>query len=231
VVHLAAEREAVVAVARRMATSGLVINTSGNVSLRAGRWIAITPGSMDYDAMSPADVCLVDVETGEADRDSRVPSSELPLHLEIYRQTSAGAVVHTHSHYATVLSTLEDRLPPIHYQIADLGGEVLVAPYATFGSPELAALTARYLGDRNAVLMRNHGATTVAPDVWKALARAFTLEWIASVYWHARTLGSPSLLDADELRRVSERHRALATLRADNEARRAGKDRPDRTST
>jgi L-fuculose-phosphate aldolase len=219
--HLAAEREAVLAVARRMASSGLVINTSGNVSVRAGRWIAITPGSMDYAAMSATDVCLIDIETGEAERGNRVPSSEAPLHLEIYRKTPAGAVVHTHSHFATVLSTLEDHLPAIHYQIADLGGEVSVAPYATFGSPELAEVTARYLGDRNAVLMRNHGVTTTGPDVWKALARAYTVEWIASVYWHAKMLGTPTLLDADEIERVAERQQALAALRADNAARRS----------
>jgi len=221
--RLAAEREAVVAVARRMASSGLVINTSGNVSVRAGRWIAITPGSMDYEAMSPADVCLVDVGTGEAEVNSRVPSSELPLHLEVYRRTPANAVVHTHSHFATVLSTLEDSLPAIHYQIADLGGQVLVAPYATYGSMELATLTARYLGDRNAVLMRNHGVTVTASDVWKALSRAFTVEWLASVYWHAKVAGTPSLLDPAEIQRVRVRQGELAALRSDNEARRTAK--------
>src|SRR5262245_26882554 len=135
--RLGDERQAVVDAARRMAASGLVINTSGNVSVRAGDWIAITPASMDYDAMSAEDICLVDIGTGQTERGSRLPSSELPLHLEVYRRTSAGAVVHTHSHFATVLSTLEEELPPIHYLIADLGGRVLVAPYATFGSPEL----------------------------------------------------------------------------------------------
>lgn len=215
--RLEAERRAVVETARRMADSGLIINTAGNVSVRAGSWIAITPNALPYETMTPADVCLVDIATGREDAEAsgaRLPSSELPLHLEVYRRTSAGAVVHTHSHFATVMSTIAEALPAIHYHIADLGGTVPVAPYATFGSPELASLTAEHLADRNAVLMRNHGVTTIANDLAKALARAFTVEWIASVYWHARMLGAPSLLDEEELARVLERQRALADQRA-----------------
>lgn len=212
--RLGPERQAVVETARRMADSGLIINTAGNVSVRAGAWIAITPNALAYESMTPADVCLVDLATGAAEPGSLNPSSELPLHLEVYRTTSAGAVVHTHSHFATVLSTIADQLPAIHYQIADLGGPVPVAPYATFGSPELASVTAAHLADRNAVLMRNHGVTTVGDDLAKALARAFTVEWIASVYWHAKMLGTPTLLDDAELERVLARQRALAELRA-----------------
>jgi L-fuculose-phosphate aldolase len=219
--RLEAERRAVVDTARRMADSGLIVNTAGNVSVRAGAWIAITPNAMPYDTMTPADICLVDVATGAAEAGSLNPSSELPLHLEVYRTTSAGAVVHTHSHFATVLSTIAEELPAIHYHIADLGGTVKVAPYATFGSDELARSTAAHLAQRNAVLMRNHGATTIAGDLEKALARAFTVEWIASVYWHAKMLGTPTILDEAELARVLARQREHALARAQRRAERS----------
>lgn len=212
--HLEAERLAVVETARHMAARQLVVNTSGNVSVRAGAWLAITPSALPYERMRAEDVCVVDIASGTPEPGGLLPSSELALHLAVYRDTAAGAVVHTHSHFATVLATVEDVLPPIHYDIADLGPDVPVAPYATFGSAELAAATSRFLRDRNAVLMRNHGVTTVADDLPRALARAFTVEWIASVYWHARVLGRPSLLDDAELARVRATHAALAGLRA-----------------
>jgi|SRR5687767_4453336 len=215
--RLEAERRAVVETARRMADSGLVINTAGNVSVRTGAWIAITPNAAAYETMTPADVCLVDLSSGEADPDGLHPSSELPLHLEVYRTTSAQAIVHTHSHFATVMSTIADELPAIHYQIVDLGGHVPVTPYATFGSPELARATAAGLAGRSAVLMRNHGVTTIADDLPRALSRAFTVEWIASVYWHAKMLGTPTLIDAAELDRVRERQRAHTQERARRE--------------
>ncbi|CAG0981307.1 L-fuculose-phosphate aldolase [Burkholderiales bacterium] len=207
------ERTAVVEAARRMVDSGLVINTSGNVSVRVGGTIAITPSRVPYETMTPADVCLVDIASGEQADGALLPSSELPLHLAVYGATDAGAVVHTHSHFATVLSTLVDRLPAIHYQVADLGGEVEVAPYATFGTDELARVTTRALAGRNAALMRNHGVTAIGPDILRALARAFTVEWIASVYWHARVLGTPTLLDGAEIERVAARQADFASRR------------------
>lgn len=216
--RLEGERLAVVETARRMAARQLVVNTSGNVSVRAGAWLAITPSAMPYERMQPQDVCLVDIASGTPESGSLVPSSELPLHLAVYRDTAAGAVVHTHSHFATVLSTIEDHLPPVHYDIYDLGADVPVAPYATFGSDELAASTSRHLRDRNAVLMRNHGVTTIADDLPRALARAFTVEWIASVYWHARVLGTPSLIAPDELERVAATHARLRALRENRAA-------------
>lgn len=208
-----AERTAVVEAARRMIERGLVINTSGNVSVRIGRTIAVTPSGAPYETMTPADVCLIDIDSGGQVDGKLLPSSELPLHLAVYRATGTGAIVHTHSHFATVLSTLVDRLPAIHYQVADLGGEVEVAPYATFGTDELARVTTKALANRSAALMRNHGVTAIGPDVAKALARAFTVEWVASVYWHAKMLGTPTLLDAAEIERVAARQADFAARR------------------
>jgi L-fuculose-phosphate aldolase len=207
------ERQAVVDAARRMVDTGLVVNTSGNVSVIVGDTVVITPSSIAYDTMTAGDVCLVSLATGEAEADMLHPSSELPLHLAVYRAKRAAAIVHTHSMYATALTTVRDRLPAIHYQIVDLGGVVPVLPYATFGSPELAKLVADGLDGRTAVLMKNHGATTIGPDLPRALARAITLEWIAQLYHQAALLGDPALLDDAELARVAAAQKAMADKR------------------
>lgn len=200
--HLKTERQAVVDAARRMVDTGLVVNTSGNVSILAGDTVAITPSGIAYETMTAADVCLVELASGAAQPGMLHPSSELPLHLAVYRAGRASAIVHTHSLYATALTTVMDRLPAIHYQIADLGGTVPVLPYATFGSAKLAALVAAGLEGRTAVLMKNHGATTIGADLPRALSRAIALEWIAQLYHQAALLGEPAILDDAELARV-----------------------------
>lgn len=211
--RLKTERQAVVDAARRMTETGLVVNTAGNISIRADDTVAITPSSIAYDTMTAGDVCLVALDTGLACAEMLHPSSELQLHLEVYRSGPAQAIVHTHSMYATALTTVRDRLPAIHYQIVDLGGVVPVLPYATFGSRELAVLVAEGLAGRTAVLMKNHGATTIGADLPRAMARAITLEWIAQLYYHASLLGEPALLDDAELARVAAAQKALADQR------------------
>jgi L-fuculose-phosphate aldolase len=211
--RLHAERQAVVDAARRMTDAGLVVNTAGNVSVLAGDTVVITPSSLAYDTLRAADVCLVDLASGEAEPGMLHPSSELPLHLAVYRAQRARAIVHTHSLYATALTTVRDHLPAIHYQIVDLGGRVPVLPYATFGSRELAEMVAKGLEGRAAVLMKNHGATTVGADLPTALARSIALEWLAQLYHHAALLGEPALIDDAELARVATAMKALVDRR------------------
>ncbi|MBP8297303.1 MAG: class II aldolase/adducin family protein [Burkholderiales bacterium] len=211
--RLKAERQAVVDAARRMTESGLVVNTSGNVSILAGDTVVITPSSIAYDTMTAEDVCLVELASGRALPGMLHPSSELPLHLAVYRSQKVNAIVHTHSLYATALTTVMDKLPAIHYQIADLGGSVPVLPYARFGSKELAAMVAAGLDGRTAVLMKNHGATTIGPDLPRALARSITLEWIARLYHQAALLGNPALLDDAEIAAVLAAQRELVASR------------------
>ena len=211
--RLNTERQAVVDAAKKMVDTGLVVNTSGNVSVLAGDTLAITPAGLAYDTMTAGDICLVSLATGDAEADMLFPSSELPLHLAVYRAKRAQAIVHTHSMYATAITTVRDHLPAIHYQIVDLGGNVPVLPYATFGSRELAESVAAGLDGRTAVLMKNHGATTIGPDLPKAMARAITLEWIAQCYHHASLLGDPALLDAAELARVAAAQKSIADQR------------------
>lgn len=204
------ERKNVAETALTLLASGLVVNTSGNVSVRIGQQVAITPSGKAYESLDARDVVIVDLE-GETIDGDLLPSSETPLHLSLYKaDASIAAIVHTHSVYATAVSTLVSTLPPIHYQIITLGGPVPVAPYATFGTAELAANVTSTMAGRSAALMQNHGAITTGSSLEQALTRTYTLEWICEVYLTAAQSGDPSLLDDAELQRVAEQMQKLA---------------------
>lgn len=200
---LEAERAAIVAHARRLRRDGLVVGTSGNLSARAGEYVAITPSGVDYDELTPQAVCVTDLD-GRRVEGELAPSTELPMHLAVHRRRAPGAIVHTHSPFATALAAVVDEIPAVHYLFADLGGPVRVARYATFGTDELAESAAAALGgDRFAVLLRNHGTLTIGDSVAQAYARSRLLEELAALYHRARLLGEPHVLDPDELARVA----------------------------
>jgi L-fuculose-phosphate aldolase len=206
----AREREELVAFGRRMVSDGLVDGTSGNLSVRAGELIAITPSGIPYQEMEAADICLVHPgEPGTPTGGGGRPSTETPMHLAVYQATDAVAIVHTHSPFVVALSTVLDELPAVHYAMAGLGGVVRVAPYARFGTRELAAAAVAGLADRAAVILRNHGALAYGATLGQAYDRACTLEWLARVYWQASLAGTPVTLDQAALAEVSEAARAL----------------------
>ena len=202
------QRAEVAQTALDLLTSGLIVNTSGNVSIRVGEHVVITPSGRDYKSLTPGDIAVVNTK-GEVVDGEMLPSSETPLHLAVYESNpNVAAIVHAHSVYATAISTILDQLPTIHYQMTDLGGAVPVAPYRTFGTDELAAVTSQALQGRSAVIMKNHGSLTTAETLDKALGRCITLEWCSKVYLKALSGGSPNILSADEM--------ALAQQQMDN---------------
>jgi L-fuculose-phosphate aldolase len=205
---LEAERALIVHHAGHLRPDGLVVGTAGNLSVRSGDLVAITPTSVDYDALDPGLVCVVGLDGGIVEGE-RAPSSELPMHLAVYRATDAAAIVHTHAPHATALATVVDELPAIHYMIAELGGSVRVAPYATFGTDELAASVMHALAGRSAVLLRSHGTLTVGDSLEQAYWRSVLLEWLAALYYRATLLGTPRLIPTGEIELVAERLRAL----------------------
>jgi L-fuculose-phosphate aldolase len=194
---LDAEREQVAAAARDLAAQGLVLGTAGNVSARGGEQVAVTPTGAKLAELNPDDVCVVDLE-GRQLEGRLQPTSELDLHLGVYRRYDAGAVVHTHAPRSTALACVADELPCVHYQMLLLGGSVRVAPYATFGTPALAENVLTALEGKSAALMANHGAVTLGPTVDGAVEGALLLEWACSLYLDAAALGKPRVLDADE---------------------------------
>ncbi len=194
---MSAAREAVAAAARELGRAGLVLGTAGNVSARAGGLVVVTPTGARLESLEPMAVSVVSPH-GEVVEGDLAPTSELALHLGVYDRYGAGAVVHTHSPFATAVACARDELPCVHYAMLALGGAVRVAPYRTFGTPELADVTLDALDGRTAALMANHGAVTIAGELQTAVSRARLLEWAAELYWHASALGSPRVLDAEQ---------------------------------
>ncbi|MGW4485879.1 class II aldolase/adducin family protein [Amycolatopsis sp. NPDC004368] len=206
------ERSALCDHARRMASDGLVVGTSGNLSIRDGALIAVTPTGVPYDTLRPADIPVVDL-TGAAVEGELKPTSELPMHLAIYRSAEdpdgaeVGAVVHTHSGHATAASTLVDELPAIHYMTATIGPTIRVAPYATYGTTALASHMLTALSARRGCLLANHGTITYGTTLAAAYDRARQLEWLCQVWLLARSVGTPRLLPAEEIGVVVEKLR------------------------
>jgi L-fuculose-phosphate aldolase len=197
------EREEIVRACRDLAAAGLVVGTAGNVSVRAGDLVAVTPSGVDYADLVARDVGVHRLD-GTPVEAPLAPTSELPLHLAVYDSGSgAAAVVHTHSVAATAVSTLADELPAIHYYVAMFGGAVRVAPYATYGTGELAGNVVAALRGRTACLMGSHGAVTVGPDLKTAYDRSVYLEWVCEVYLRAAAAGQPRLLPPEEIEAVA----------------------------
>ncbi|MGX1912941.1 class II aldolase/adducin family protein [Streptomyces phaeochromogenes] len=194
-----------VATARRTVADGLVVGTSGNVSVRVGDTVLVTPSGVPYDRLAPGDLCGVSPD-GRQVLGSLVPTSELPMHLAVYRATDARAVVHTHAVHATAVSTLVTELPLIHYMAAALGGPVRVAPYATYGTEKLAENMLRALRDRTACLLQNHGTLTYGATLPQAYDRTAQLEWMCRVWLTASSLPghAPTLLTREQVDEVGE---------------------------
>ncbi|MBL0713199.1 MAG: L-fuculose-phosphate aldolase [Desulfosarcina sp.] len=199
---LAEERQMIVDGGKAMVRAGLTAGTGGNLSLICRRrgLIAISPSGLAYAAMRPQDVVLVDPE-GHTVEGAFKPSSELGFHLILYhRRPAVGAVVHTHSVYATTLACLGWEIPAVHYLVGFAGHKVPVAPYATFGTDALAASVAATLGtDYNAVLLANHGLVAVGDDLKAAFNTAEEVEFVARVFYQARCVGHPVVLSDREM--------------------------------
>jgi len=213
---LQAARAQLVSYSARLLDDGLAVGSAGNMSVRIGDRVAITPSGISYAEMRPDDICLVGMDGAEL-QSSETPSTETPMHLAIYAAAKAGAgagagaevgaVVHTHSPEVIALSAGRDELPAIHYAITGLGGPVRVAPYVRFGSSGLADAAVTALDGRSAVILRNHGAVCHGRDLAQAYDRALLLEWLARTYRLALSYGEPAILSAAELDEVTAESR------------------------
>ena len=196
-------RAAIVTTCKELSRAGLVVGTAGNVSVREGDLVAVSPSGLRYAELTPELVGVHRLDGGPVEAPLG-PTSELPLHLAIYAaRPEVGAVVHTHSVAATALSTLVDEIPSVHYYTAMFGGPVLVAPYATYGTETLARNVVHALRDRTGCLMGNHGAVTVGQDLVTAHDKSVYLEWLCDVYLRAASAGTPRLLSSAQLAAVA----------------------------
>ena len=209
--------ERLIAAARGMNERGINVNKSGNVSVRVERdgrpGFLVTPTGVPYASLTPEDLvwmplCAASVEDREG---TLLPSSEWSLHRAVYAarpDADAGAVVHTHSAYATALACQNMGIPAFHYMVAVAGGSSIdVVPYATFGTELLGERTAEALREKNACLLEHHGVVAIGPSPEKALDLAAEIENLARQYVIVRGLGEPRLLSDEEMATVIGRFR------------------------
>lgn len=192
-----------VTVARRMNACGINQGTSGNLSVRWGDGLLITPSSLPYELMQPEDVVLL--QGGGRWQGRRRPSSEWRLHADVLaRRPDVQAVVHCHSVHATALACHGLAIPSFHYMVVMAGGSsIRCAPYATFGTQTLSDLALAALVDRRACLLAQHGQVALGAGLDQALRLAIEVETLARMYLQARLIGDPPLLDDREMERVA----------------------------
>ena len=190
------QRDDLTEATREMYRRGLVGAYSGNTSLRltgAGddSLLLVTPTHHPYYRLQPDELVVVNLDGEPVSPAPMAPSSETRLHLEIYRQRpDVHAVAHTHSIYASVAAVIGRDIPPlIDEMLMTIGGPIKVSKYAFPGTQELAEQAYEALGDRNAALLRNHGAVGVGPDIWEALEVCDLVERLAQIFVLARNFG------------------------------------------
>lgn len=180
--------------------------TSGNLSVRAGTRVAITPTGVPYADLTAVDVPVLRVG-GDQIAGRLDPSSEVPMHLALYETFDVGAVAHAHSPWATTFAVLRKPIPAVHYGLARVGDHVPVADYATYGSEDLAAtaVAAMQEADASACLLANHGVVATGETADEALETLGAVEFGARIYAQASAIGDPVTLPEDEMERVAEK--------------------------
>lgn len=206
-------REEIIDYALKLSRAGLNVNSSGNLSVRfdspEGKGFLITPTGLPYDETEPEDLVRILFTDNGCYKavGSRQPSSEWNLHAFLYQtRPDINAVVHTHSPYATMLSCLDEAIPPFHYMVAAVGGDTLpCVPYATFGSVALAEGCRDTLGkDRLGCLLSHHGSVAAGRNLKQAYAVALEIESLARMWMNLKQIGGCPLIDKEEMARVKE---------------------------
>ena len=195
-------RDEIVATARAMNAAGINRGMSGNVSARIDGGFLITPSGVPYNATSSADIVAM-TDVGET-RGHLAPSTEWRFHRDIYRaRPEFHAIVHTHAPFATTLACVDRSIPAFHYMVAIAGGkDIRCAPYATYGTEQLALLAVAALDGRKACLLAHHGMIAADRTLEAALAVAVEVETLAEIYWRALQIGAPALLSDAEMQAV-----------------------------
>lgn len=190
---------------------GLNHGSAGNLSLRDGDGLLVTPSGVPARELAPEMIARLRLDDDSGGFVGPLPpSSEWRFHRDVYRaRPDVAAVVHMHSTYATTLAVLRREIPAVHYMIAAFGGPIVpCVGYASYGTPELSARVVEGLKDRDGVLLANHGAIVVGADMRRAMWRAVELEALAQVYYLAARAGDPVILPDEEIWRTVERFRS-----------------------
>lgn len=197
-------RQAIIDTCLQMNLQGINQGSAGNVSVRAGEVMLITPSAVPYEAMTPEMIVALPLEGDEMPAQGPAPSTEWRFHKRLLRdKPGMHAVVHAHPAHCTALAVAREAIPACHYMVAAFGGSsVPVADYAPFGGEELCENIARAMRDRHGCLMANHGAVVVGETLQKALWRMVELEALARVHVIGRTIGAQNILTDAQIEEV-----------------------------
>ena len=209
---LSEERAALAAAGRRLADRGLVIGTSGNLSARAGDLVAVTPTGGVIGELTAEQMTVISLEDGRVVDGDLAPTSEVPLHLAVYRATGTGAIAHTHAATSTAIGLIADEIPLVHYTMLSLGGAVRVADYACYGTGQLAELVVKALEYKQAALMRNHGSIALGSTLAKAVDNLELCEWAAQTYHQALLASAVTGRAPRELTQAEQEEVIMAAL-------------------
>ncbi|MGB6955966.1 MAG: class II aldolase/adducin family protein [Bradyrhizobium sp.] len=200
-----AKRQSIIDACREMNRLGINQGTSGNISLRHGDGMLITPTSTPYDTMLADQIVFMKLD--RAPDAGQRPSSEWRFHRDILKaRGEVNAVVHAHPPYSTMLAIMGLEIPPVHYMIACAGGDsIRCAPYATFGTEELSRHAVTALEDRSACLLAHHGLIAVGASLAKAMWLAVEVETMARQYHGCLQIGTPPHLSKAEIENVRAR--------------------------
>lgn len=162
----------------------------------------LTPAGSRLESVSPEQLVVVDLDGTVAVPTPYRPTSELRIHLDIYRTSSVAAIAHAHPSASVAVGNIVEELPAIHYTAAMLGGAVRVSPYSVFGSSELSTVVTDALFERTAALMRNHGSIAIGSNIETACEHLELLDWLCEVYLRSVSAGTPAVLDDAQLTEV-----------------------------
>jgi L-ribulose-5-phosphate 4-epimerase len=195
------EKEEILGTARKLQSEGIIKLSAGNLSVRRGEHVIVTPSGMDYEGLDSSDMVVVDLK-GNVVEGERKPSLDTVGLLYIYNHISRiQALIHTHQVYATAVSLIADRIPAmLTPQVNTLKGDVPVTRFAPAGKVETGIVTVESIGDRNAVILRQHGVMAAGKDLKEALYAVVYLEEAAQAYLMARAIGTPATLDDEQIR-------------------------------
>lgn len=201
-------RRQIVAAARQMNALDINQGTSGNISVRHGKDILITPSAVPYEKLRPIEIAEMPLAGGSGKwKGPCPPSSEWRMHLGILSaRPDAQAVVHAHPPYATALAMARREIPACHYMVAVFGASpIRCAPYVAYGTAELASAAVEALEGREACLLANHGVIVLGPTLERAMWLAVELETLARQYFLSLQIGGPMLLTAEEMAAIRDR--------------------------
>jgi len=206
------ERELVVDYCRKMVNFGLTKGNSGNISIynKEEGLMAISPTGLDYFVINPIDIVVMDLDGNKIEGDW-APSSEYEVHALFYRNRSdIGAILHCHSPFCTTLSALSQPILPVHYSLGTCGQDkVDCAPYATYGTTELAEITLQTCGENKAVLLANHGLIACGEDIEEAFTIAENMEFTAEIQYRCLAIGEVQVISDENMKKYFAKAKAF----------------------